>query len=303
MPKEEQVAELQWTRDVELSRQLRPDKLNDFVGQDDARQMLRIMTKRGSLSDTVMFVGSPGLGKTTLAQIAAGNQELKLALGGKYTKPEVMERELRWIDAGDILFIDEIHAAKPKALEMLYSAVEDNIVPGLRYQFDLPPWKLLAATTDYGKVPQPLRDRMGQVIYLDYYSEEEIAKILKRSAKVLKLKLTDAQVADIAQRSRGVPRIANRLLKRLADYGKVTQKNIDSLWETFGVDAAGLDKMDRKVMDFLRDRERPVGVATMAKVIGLDADAIVKVIEPYLIRQGLMEIVPGGRQITAKGLK
>src|SRR3990167_6761567 len=209
---------------------LRPQKLEDFVGQEGTKQVISVMTRKGRLSDHLLLVGPAGTGKTTLAYIAAGQARLHVAIGGQLRTPVAMERAI--MRGRDMLFIDEIHAASRRALEILYTALEDQTLHTSNGgTVRLQQWRLLAGTTDSGKLPAPLRDRFGQIIYLSYYSLKETSQIIKRSAKLLGVPLTSSQIGAIARRSRGVPRVANTLLQRVADFSDGGKVELAPVWE------------------------------------------------------------------------
>ena len=301
---------------------LRPRHLEDFVGQDVVRGqlsvVLRAATSRGSSPDHVLLSGPPGLGKTTLAMIIANELggSLRLTSGPAVQHAGDLAAILSALEEGDVLFIDEIHRLARTAEEMLYLAMEDYRVdvvvgkgPGATsIPLSLPPFTVVGATTRAGLLPAPLRDRFGFTGHLDYYSARELAQIVTRSAGLLGLEI-DAQAAhELASRSRGTPRIANRLLRRVQDWAQVhgTQGVADlastqAALKVFEVDAMGLDRLDRSVLTALCTRfgGGPVGLTTLAVSVGEEAETVETVAEPYLVREGLMVRTPRGRAATA----
>ena len=301
---------------------LRPRHLEDFVGQDVVRGqlsvVLRAATSRGSSPDHVLLSGPPGLGKTTLAMIIANELggSLRLTSGPAVQHAGDLAAILSALEEGDVLFIDEIHRLARTAEEMLYLAMEDYRVdvvvgkgPGATsIPLSLPPFTVVGATTRAGLLPAPLRDRFGFTGHLDYYSARELAQIVTRSAGLLGLEI-DAQAAhELASRSRGTPRIANRLLRRVQDWAQVhgTPRVADlastqAALKVFEVDAMGLDRLDRSVLTALCTRfgGGPVGLTTLAVSVGEEAETVETVAEPYLVREGLMVRTPRGRAATA----
>ncbi len=296
---------LQRHRDTNLSSLLRPRGFEEFIGQVRAVKLLGLMLKSGRLSDSIMLAGPPGLGKTTLAQMIPtgdGAGEFKPYIGGLLSRPDEILDMMLLLKEGDVIFIDEIHAAKKKVLEMLYPVLEDGVYIDRGFSKTLPSFSFVAATTNPGGIPEPFRDRIGQIVYLDYYEVDEIVQIIERSKTLLELEVSEEDALDIAKRCRGVPRIANRLLRRIRDHGEaVTSEMLRNVWELLGVDSIGLEYQDHIVLQFLARRTRTVGVETMARGIGLDVITLQRSIEPYLIRKGFVDIVPGGRVITTDG--
>lgn len=301
---------------------LRPRHLEDFVGQDVVRGqlsvVLRAATSRGSSPDHVLLSGPPGLGKTTLAMIIANELggSLRLTSGPAVQHAGDLAAILSALEEGDVLFIDEIHRLARTAEEMLYLAMEDYRVdvvvgkgPGATsIPLSLPPFTVVGATTRAGLLPAPLRDRFGFTGHLDYYSASELAQIVTRSAGLLGLEI-DAQAAhELASRSRGTPRIANRLLRRVQDWAQVhgtpgvaDLASTQAALKVFEVDALGLDRLDRSVLTALCTRfgGGPVGLTTLAVSVGEEAETVETVAEPYLVREGLMVRTPRGRVATA----
>lgn len=301
---------------------LRPRHLEDFVGQDVVRGqlsvVLRAATSRGSSPDHVLLSGPPGLGKTTLAMIIANELggSLRLTSGPAVQHAGDLAAILSALEEGDVLFIDEIHRLARTAEEMLYLAMEDYRVdvvvgkgPGATsIPLSLPPFTVVGATTRAGLLPAPLRDRFGFTGHLDYYSARELAQIVTRSAGLLGLEIEAEAAHELASRSRGTPRIANRLLRRVQDWAQVhgtpgvaDLPSTQAALKVFEVDAMGLDRLDRSVLTALCTRfgGGPVGLTTLAVSVGEEAETVETVAEPYLVREGLMVRTPRGRAATA----
>tara|TARA_R110000782_G_scaffold268393_1_gene364765 strand:- start:25553 stop:26578 length:1026 start_codon:yes stop_codon:yes gene_type:complete len=311
------------TEDVDAA--LRPKSLDEFVGQKAARENLRIFIEaarnRGELLDHVLFFGPPGLGKTTLAQIVAR----EMGVGFRATSGPVIAKSgdlaalLTNLDEGDVLFVDEIHRLNPAVEEILYPAMEDRALdlmigegPSARsVRIDLPKFTLVGATTRQGLLTTPLRDRFGIPVRLQFYSVEELEKVVIRAAGLLGLAIAPDGATEVARRSRGTPRIAGRLLRRVRDFADVAgaaivdAKTADAALNRLEVDALGLDAMDRRYLTMIADiyKGGPVGVETLAAGLSEPRDTIEEVIEPYLIQLGLVARTARGRCLNAGGWK
>jgi Holliday junction DNA helicase RuvB len=306
--------------DVQLDRSLRPVRFEDFVGQDRIKENLRVFIEaakgRGEALDHVLFCGPPGLGKTTLAHIIAH----ELGVNIKSTSGPVLERAgdlaaiLTNLQERDVLFIDEIHRLNRVVEEILYPAMEDfqlDIIigqgPGARsIKLDLPNFTLVGATTRTGLLTSPLRDRFGVIDRLNFYSPDELRTIVQRSAELLRTKIDAAAASEIARRSRGTPRIVNRLLRRVRDFaqvegdGGITKELVESSMTRLQVDEKGFDHMDRRLLLTIIDKFEggPVGLETLAAALSEEKDTLEDVYEPFLIQEGFLDRTPRGRQAT-----
>ena len=303
-----------------IERALRPKLLDEYVGQSKTREQLEIFIsaarKRGEAMDHVLLFGPPGLGKTTLSHIIAHELgvNLRQTSGPVLEKPKDLAALLTNLEKNDVLFIDAIHRLSPVVEEILYPALEDYQIdimigegPAARsIKLDLQPFTLVGATTRAGMLTNPLRDRFGIVARLEFYTSEELTRIVRRSASLLKAPMDEQGGVEIAQRSRGTPRIANRLLRRVRDYadvkgtGHITQDIANKALAMLDVDPQGFDVMDRKLLEavILRFDGGPVGLDNIAASIGEERDTIEDVIEPYLIQQGFLQRTPRGRIAT-----
>ncbi len=306
--------------DRELESELRPQTLGDFVGQDKLKEKLRIFVeaarKRDEALDHVLLYGPPGLGKTTLSYIIAREMGVNInpTSGPVIEKPIDLSAILSHVQKKDVLFIDEVHRLNHVVEEILYPAMEDYKIdimlgkgPSARsLKLDLPPYTLIGATTRAGLLTSPLRSRFGMLIRLGFYNLEEMHKIVKRSAALLSIKIREGGAEEIAKRSRGTPRIANRLLRRVRDYaqvkadGIITEEVADKALEMLEVDQFGLDSMDKMILSTIIKKFAggPVGISTLSTAIGEEKDTLEEVYEPYLVQEGYIERTPQGRKAT-----
>ena len=306
--------------DVRIENHLRPQLLEDYIGQAKAKEMLKIYIEaakaRGEALDHLLFYGPPGLGKTTLAGIIANemNVNMKITSGPAIEKPGEMAAILNNLQEGDVLFVDEIHRLNRQVEEVLYPAMEDYAIDIMigkgasarSIRLDLPKFTLVGATTRAGMLTAPLRDRFGVVTRMEYYTVEELKMIILRSAKVLEVGIDENGAYAMARRSRGTPRLANRLLKRVRDFaqvkydGYITEEVADYALDLLDVDKEGLDQTDRGIRLAMIGKfgGGPVGLETLAASIGEDPGTIEDVYEPYLLKNGFIQRTPRGRVVT-----
>lgn len=307
--------------DIDFESAIRPKTLAEFVGQQRVREQIQLLIKAASMQnrtpDHILLAGPPGLGKTTLAMIIAreSNRPLRLTSGPAIQHAGDLAAVLSSLSAGELLFIDEIHRMSRTAEELLYLAMEDfrvDVMVGKgsgasSISLELEPFTLVAATTRSGMLPNPLRDRFGFTTNLDFYSTDELREVISRAARLMSLDMVQDCLDLISTRSRGTPRVANRLLRRVRDYalvhnsGKISKDVVNAALDLYEVDELGLDRLDRAVLTTLISNfgGRPVGLSTLAIAIGEDQETIEAVVEPYLLRAGLLARTARGRTVTS----
>ena len=306
--------------DIKLEGSLRPQNFKDYIGQQKIKEILSIYIEaakqRNDSLDHVLFYGPPGLGKTTLSGIIANEMgvNMKVTSGPAIEKPGEMAAILNGLQEGDILFIDEIHRLNRQVEEVLYPAMEDfaiDIMIGKgatarSVRLDLPKFTLIGATTRAGLLTAPLRDRFGVIQHLEFYSVEELKLIIQHSARILEVQIEEQGAIELARRSRGTPRLANRMLKRVRDFaqvkydGVITLEAANTALDLLDVDKLGLDQTDRLILETMIEKfgGKPVGLDTLSAAIGEDSGTIEDVYEPYLIKNGLIMRTPRGRVVT-----
>ncbi|WP_027128430.1 Holliday junction branch migration DNA helicase RuvB [Fusobacterium perfoetens] len=316
------VTEKELENEKEIQKTLRPKRFDEYIGQSLLKEKMKIFIeaakRRNSCIDHILLYGPPGLGKTTLAGVIANEMgtNLRITSGPVLDKAGDLAAILTSLEENDILFIDEIHRLNTSVEEILYPAMEDgelDIIIGKgpsakSIRIELPPFTLIGATTRAGLLSSPLRDRFGVTHRMEYYTDEELVEILIRGAKVLEVEISKEGALEIARRSRGTPRIANRFLKRIRDYaeikgnGIITKKIVLDSLELLGIDKEGLDDLDRGIINSMLENYNggPVGIETLSLLLGEDRRTIEEVYEPYLVKKGYIKRTPRGRVVTEK---